>query len=226
MPNLPISGLPASSTLQGDELFADVQGGVTKYTTLDDISAFATSSLQLEVNNLTSVTSSYLTATDTGSLMVTGSISDHTLTFTKGDSTTFDINLPGGQAGPGEATYLIPKNLTVSNDTVPINEFFITGSEYENVSFIKLSWSGSTGTCDVFLPDVNDPTSENRIIGFISDSTFENATKADLRPFSGSGQAIDGETSYLQGFYRINKAYEGIRLWCDGTEWFIIQKKA
>ncbi len=43
MPNLPISGLPASSTLQGDELFADVQDGVTKYTTLDDISAFAVS---------------------------------------------------------------------------------------------------------------------------------------------------------------------------------------
>ena len=203
MPNLPISGLPASSTLQGGELFADVQGGVTKYTTLDDISAFATSSV-----------------------MITGSISDHTLTFTKGDSTTFNINLPGGQAGPGEATYLIPKNLTVYNDLIPIREFFLTGSEFNDESFIKLSWSGSSGTCDVFLPDVNDPASENRIIGFITDSTFENATKADIRPFSGSGQAIDGETSYLQGFYRINKAYEGIRLWCDGNEWFIIQKKA
>ena len=226
MPNLPISGLPASSTLQGNELFADVQGGVTKYTTLDDISAFATSSLQLEVNNLTSVTSSYLTATDTGSLMVTGSISDHTLVFTKGDNKTFNKNLPGGQAGPGEATYLIPKNLTVYNDANPIREFYITGSEFNDSSFIKLSWSGSSGTCDVFLPDVNDPASENRVIGFITDSTFENATKADIRPFSGSGQAIDGETSYLQGFYRVNKSYEGIRLWCDGNEWFIIQKKA
>lgn len=37
MPNLPISQLPQSSTLQGDELFVDVQGGVTKYTTLDNI---------------------------------------------------------------------------------------------------------------------------------------------------------------------------------------------
>lgn len=39
MPNLPISQLPQSSTLQGDELFVNVQGGVTKYTTLDDIHA-------------------------------------------------------------------------------------------------------------------------------------------------------------------------------------------
>lgn len=37
MPNLPISQLPLSTTLQGDELFVDVQGGVTKYTSLDTI---------------------------------------------------------------------------------------------------------------------------------------------------------------------------------------------
>ena len=223
MPNLPISGLPSSSTLQGDELFADVQGGVTKYTTLDDISSFATSSLQLEVNNLTSVTSSYLTATDTGSLMVTGSISDHILTFTKGDSTTFDINLPGGQAGPGEATYLIPKNLTVYNDLDPIREFYITGSEFNDSSFIKLTWSGPNGTCNVNLPDCTAVENVNRIIGFISDGTFSSSTHADLRPLNGSGQSLDGSSTQA---YRINKDYEGIRVWSDGTEWFIIQKKA
>ena len=223
MPSLPISDLPTSSTLQGDELFVDVQGGVTKHTTLDEISAFATSSLQIEVNNLTSVTSSYLTVTDTGSLMTTGSISDHTLTFTKGDSTTFNIPLPGGQAGPGEATYLIPKNLTVSNDSDPIREFYITGSEFNDSSFIKLSWSGPNGTCNINLPDCTATENVNRIIGFISDSTFVTDTHADLRPLSGSGQSLDGST--IQA-YRINKKYEGIRVWSDGTEWFIIQKKA
>ncbi len=200
MPNLPISGLPASSTLQGNELFADVQGGVTKYTTLNDISAFATSSV-----------------------MITGSISDHTLTFTKGDNTTFDINLPGGQAGPSQATYLIPKNLTVFNDADPIREFYITGSEFNDESFIKLSWSGPTGTCNVNLPDCTATENVNRIIGFISDGTFSSATHADLRPLKGSGQSLDGSTTQA---YRINKDYEGIRVWSDGTEWFIIQKKA
>ena len=34
MPDLPISGLPAASTLDGSELFATVQGGITKKTTL------------------------------------------------------------------------------------------------------------------------------------------------------------------------------------------------
>ena len=156
MPNLPISGLPASNALTGAELLVDVQDGVTKYTTVNDISAFATSSV-----------------------MVTGSITDHTLVFTKGDNTTFNINLPGGQTGPGEATYLIPKNLTVYNDTDPIREFYITGSEYENVSFIKLSWSGSIGTCNVNLPDCTASENVNRIFGFISDSTFTTSTHAD-----------------------------------------------
>jgi hypothetical protein len=51
MPNLPISSLPASSTLQGDELFADVQGGVTKYTTLDDVKNYVTSSIDTYTQN-------------------------------------------------------------------------------------------------------------------------------------------------------------------------------
>ena len=37
MPNLPISQLPAASTLTGAEIFPTVQGGITKYTTLNSI---------------------------------------------------------------------------------------------------------------------------------------------------------------------------------------------
>lgn len=37
MPNLPISGLPQANALTGSELFATVQDGVTKYTTVNDI---------------------------------------------------------------------------------------------------------------------------------------------------------------------------------------------
>ena len=70
MPNLPISQLPKSTLLQGDELFVDVQGGITKYTSLDDITGYTS-----------------------GSVMVTGSLSGTNLVFEKGDSSTFSINL-------------------------------------------------------------------------------------------------------------------------------------
>ena len=47
MPNLPISGLPQASSLDGSELFATVQSNVTKYTTLDDVSNYVTGSFTL-----------------------------------------------------------------------------------------------------------------------------------------------------------------------------------
>lgn len=83
MPNLPISGLPQATALDGTELFASVQGGVTKYTTVEEVSNYVTSSIP---------------STDTGSLMVTGSISGNIITFTKGDASTFDIDLGTDQS--------------------------------------------------------------------------------------------------------------------------------
>lgn len=62
-----------------------ILGDVTNFTSYS-------SSVETKIYNLTSVTSSYLVSEDTGSLMVTGSLSDGTLTFTKGDSSTFDID--------------------------------------------------------------------------------------------------------------------------------------
>ena len=44
MPDLPISGLPASSTLAGTELFAIVQSSITKKATLEDIRTYVTGS--------------------------------------------------------------------------------------------------------------------------------------------------------------------------------------
>jgi hypothetical protein len=74
MPNLPISQLPAAGSLTGTELFAVVQNSTTKQTTLNDVSTFGT-----------------------GSFMITGSISGPVITFTKGDGSTFNLNLtPGG----------------------------------------------------------------------------------------------------------------------------------
>ena len=71
-------------------------------------------------------------------------------------------------------------------------------------------------TTDVVPPD------DRKIIAiqFLSDTTFATNTRVYVTP--ASGQTIDGNTNY----YEINKEYEGIQMWSDGTEWFIIQKKA
>lgn len=111
------------------------------------------------------------------------------------------------------ANVIIPKAQT-ANATTPID---LGGSDYANFKLMKLSWSGATGTVVYTLPDAT--TNTNRLIRFISDSTFTNNTKVNLTPKS--GQNLDGSSSA----YTINKAYEGIAVWSDGTEWFVIQKK-
>ena len=113
--------------------------------------------------------------------------------------------------------YLVPTTLTVSvaGGTVDLGS-----STYDDSELIVLSWSGATGTVELTLPDATSTNSTNRVIRIISDSTFTTSTHADLTP--ASGQNLDGATAA----YRINKEYEGITVWSNGTEWFIIQAKA
>lgn len=113
--------------------------------------------------------------------------------------------------------YLVPTTLTVSvaGGTVDLGS-----STYDDTELIVLSWSGATGTVELTLPDATSTNSTNRVIRIISDSTFNTSTHADLTP--ASGQNLDGSTAA----YRINKEYEGITVWSNGTEWFIIQAKS
>ena len=91
-------------------------------------------------------------------------------------------------------------------------------SSYPNAHIIHLSWSGGNGTAVHTLPSA--ASNINRKIRFITDSTFTTNTRVDLTP--AGGDTLDGSASA----YQINKSYEGIALWSDGSEWFIIQKKA
>jgi hypothetical protein len=110
------------------------------------------------------------------------------------------------------------KLITVSKTATAGETLDLDNSTYDNAQLIKLSWSGANGTAVYTLPDATTHT--NRKIRFISDSTFSTNTHVELTPKS--GQNLDGSTND----YDINKAYEGIAVWSDGTEWFIIQKKA
>jgi hypothetical protein len=112
--------------------------------------------------------------------------------------------------------HLEPTTLTVSlGQTVDLD-----ASTYDESELILLSWSGENGTMVLTLPDATAAKNIDRVKRFITDSTFANATKARITPFG--SQNLDGANAY----YEINKAYEGIQVWSNGVEWFIIQKKA
>ena len=126
-------------------------------------------------------------------------------------SSTGNVTVSLSNLGP---LILTPTPLTVS----PGQTIVIDGG-YEDVSMFKLSWSGATGTMVIDLPSA--AANLNRVIRFVSDSTFTGSNhKVHITP--AGGNRLDGSTTY----YEINKDYEGVQVWSDGTEWFIIQKKA
>ena len=111
--------------------------------------------------------------------------------------------------------YIVPTSLTVSEGTT-VN---LSDSAYATSELIELSWSGSNGTMVLNLPLA--ASNVNRVMRFISNTGFGAGTQnADLTPQG--GDTLDGSTNK----YRINKPYEGIQVWSNGVEWFIIQKKA
>jgi len=109
---------------------------------------------------------------------------------------------------------LVPYNLTVEAGQT-IN---LSSSIFEQAMLIRLTWSGASGNMTLNLPSASDNT--NRAIRFISNGGFVTNTRVYLTPIG--GDTLDGSTNY----YEINKTYEGIKIWSDGSEWFIIQKKA
>ena len=112
--------------------------------------------------------------------------------------------------------YIVAVHLTAQADV----DVDLGVSTYDNTRMFKFSWTGGNGTAIYTLPDAT--TNENRIIRFVADSTFTTSKHVDITPIN--GQTIDGGASSNR--YRINKDYEGIAIWSEGVDWFIIQKQA
>lgn len=113
--------------------------------------------------------------------------------------------------------HLEPTAVTVS---VAGGTIDLGASTYDEAELIVLSWSGANGTVELTLPDATATKNLNRTKRIISDSTFTTSTHADITPKS--GQTLDGSSSA----FRINRDYEGIKVWSNGTEWFVIQSKS
>ncbi|HAV25354.1 MAG TPA: hypothetical protein DCX01_04170 [Bacteroidetes bacterium] len=91
---------------------------------------------------------------------------------------------------------------------------------YDEAELIVLSWVGGNGRATLTLPDVTLDKNLNRTKRIITDSSFDNSTHVDLTPYG--SQTLDGSNDAFD----LNRAYEGIKVWGNGTEWFIIQQKA
>ena len=94
-------------------------------------------------------------------------------------------------------------------------------SSYSNdENIIYLSWSGGSGTYDLTLPSATD--TPYRTIQIISDGTL--AANDKVHVLAPVGERIDGDIN--PGFYTLNKPFNGVTVWSDGTQWVVIQAKA
>ena len=153
-----------------------------------------------KISELTSVTAPNITGAETLPIVQTGATKKTSLT----DVQHYIAN------------HLEPTTLTVEDGQT----CDLGASVYDEAELIVLSWSGGNGTATITLPDATDTKNLNRTKRIITDSTFTNSTHADLTPFG--SQNLDGANSAFD----LNRAYEGVKIWGNGTEWFVIQQKA
>jgi len=82
---------------------------------------------------------------------------------------------------------------------------------------VCLTWSGGAGTHVFNLPPAASST--NRFFRIVTKDNFSASNKVAVTPTG--GDTIDGGASY-----EITKAYNGVAIWSDGTEWIVIQAKS
>ena len=139
---------------------------------------------------------------------------DTTVKFTAGQHITItqtagnNITINGG-GGPGGITILEPEFVTAT----PGGSYVINTTK----DIIDVSWSGGAGDFTLTLPSA--ATIPYRKIRIVNDATVTASERVNVTAIV--GETIDGGASYT-----INKAYNGIAVWSDGTEWIVIQAKA
>tara|TARA_R110000803_G_scaffold35749_3_gene77167 strand:+ start:14 stop:493 length:480 start_codon:yes stop_codon:yes gene_type:complete len=122
---------------------------------------------------------------------------------------------------------LLSELFTWVNDKINTESpFLITAtpggsSSYSNdENIIYLSWSGGSGTYNLTLPSATDIPYRN--IQIISDGTL--AANDKVHVLAPVGERIDGVIN--PGFYALNKPFNGVTVWSDGTQWIVTQAKS
>lgn len=159
MPNLPISQLPVASTLTGNELIPLVQDGVTKYSTIDNISFHHSTYGAFQTNQTLSGTAnaSHSFVIDTVDEAIGISIVDNTkITFTETGVYNIQFSAQISQGPQSANVYIwfkkngvdIPESNTVV--TVPSNQYLVAAwnfmKSFNSGDYVELAWRSNQST--------------------------------------------------------------------------------
>jgi len=227
------TGLISSSV----QIASDISGSFNQAS-----ASFSTriTTAETELNNTLVSSSTQIDITQTqnyGNVMVTGSISGSTLTFTKGDSSTFDIPLsssfqPGtGGSGLGWARYddnqyTTSSYLTVSQSTQTV---IPNNSSYEDESFMNSSVKFyNSGSQKIQMENVGDVY--EMVVTFKAKAPNANQTHIDLTLTSTGETPYDRVSKSLvfakgndewQNFYQTFNFYADSDFVLNGNQWKI-----
>lgn len=219
MPNLPISGLPQSAQLQGGELFATVQDGVTKYTTLNNITYVSGNSYGLynQTGSSTPITGITGVSTPTSGSLLDGGIGTLSVPangFKVGDA--FNAKLAGkvNMANGHTLDIQFKSNGSTLADTGEISMPKTTDNQnwILDITFI-IQNTGSAGTASILSSGIftvrKDAAGEviNEIFSFNNSTTFDTTISNTLNVTGIMGPSCISTENIYSELFTLNKVF-------------------
>jgi hypothetical protein len=212
MPNLPISQLPTSDPLAGDELFAIVQDGITKQTTLSSITYAPGNNYGLF--NQTGSSTSIVNTTTESSLIGggVGTLSVPANGFTTGDA--YHAIVAGVVSAKNNDTLRIriKANGAVLADTGAITMAGTTSKGFKIDIYFSIHQTGAAGVADIatagiFMYTKNASTDFQGVnFSTINSTTFDTTVSNTLEVTAQWG-AADSLNSIYSEIFTLNKTY-------------------
>ena len=156
----------------------------------------SSASQQISINNLNTATSSLFTSASLS--LTTASVSGQTMTFTKGDGTTFNVTLPAGGSGSIDTASFATTGSNTFNGNQIISGTINTTQDI-TVSSVKFGFGNSAGTSSIAIGNSNtlqNNTFDNNIA--IGNSALQQNTTGQRNTGIGTEalKNITGNSSY------------------------------
>lgn len=216
MPDLPISGLPTASVLTGTELFAIVQGGITKSTSLSSINY-----IPGNIYSLYNQTGSSIPFTGSAGITSSGSLIDGgvgTLSvpangFLKGDA--FSAVLSGyiNCANNNDLEIRIKTDNTILADTGIMEIPQTTDKRWRLDINFSIRETGSAGTASIATSGIfhyridSAGQVEGQVFSLINSSSFDTTIPNSLEVEAVWGTDTDASSSIYSEIFTLSKTY-------------------
>jgi len=176
-----------------------------------------TSSNDSKVNSLIAATSSYVTETESGSFLVTGSVAGNVLTFTKGNGTSFNLSVDTGSAINTGSFATTGSNIFKGNQVISgslignvlNNGMIFIGSEaYESGSVkANISASAAISQSNIFFGGLTGPAAANltgSIVVSGSNNIFMGGPRPNTLVTQGTYGYVNGNQNIINGTQTLN----------------------